>query len=119
VVGRSGRVFAQEELAVVAAEEEGEAVQVGADCVQSVGGVADVGQERWGEGGGVGGEPAGDELGVSASSMASAVSMQVRGMAVPVADLPREQCRPWWLHRTRPGVGPYADSYTGRPQGRR
>jgi hypothetical protein len=32
------RVFAEEELAVVAAEEEGEAVQVGAKCVQAVGG---------------------------------------------------------------------------------
>jgi hypothetical protein len=38
-----GRVFAEEELAVVAAEEEGEAVQVVAECVQAVGGVADVG----------------------------------------------------------------------------
>jgi len=48
------RVFAEEGLAVVAAEEEGEAVQVGAECVEAVGGVADVGQERWGERGGVG-----------------------------------------------------------------
>jgi hypothetical protein len=33
------RVFAEEELAVVAAEEEeGEAVQVGAECVQAGGG---------------------------------------------------------------------------------
>jgi len=31
-------VFAEEEFAVVAAEEEGEAVQVGAECVQAVGG---------------------------------------------------------------------------------
>src|SRR6266513_2618817 len=54
-------VFAEEVLAVAAAEEEGEAVQVGAECVESVGGVADVGQQRRGEGGGVGGEPAGDE----------------------------------------------------------
>lgn len=40
-----GGVFAEEELAVVAAEEEGEAVQVGAQGVRPVGGVADVGQE--------------------------------------------------------------------------
>jgi len=40
-----GRVFAEEELAVVAAEEEGEAVQVGAQGVRPVGGVADVSQQ--------------------------------------------------------------------------
>lgn len=34
-----GLVFAEEERAVVAAEEEVEAVQVGAEYVQSVGGV--------------------------------------------------------------------------------
>ena len=55
-------VVAEEELAVVAAEEEGEAVQVGAEGVRAVGVVADVGQERRGERGGVGGQPAGDEL---------------------------------------------------------
>lgn len=37
----SGRVFAEEELAVVASAEEGEAVQVGAQGVRAVGGVAD------------------------------------------------------------------------------
>jgi hypothetical protein len=62
VGGGSGRVLPEEKPAVVAAEEEGEAVQVGAESVQAVGGVADVGQERWGERGRVGGEPAGDEL---------------------------------------------------------
>ena len=36
----------EEVLAVVAAEEEGEAVQVAAQSVQAVGGVADVGQQR-------------------------------------------------------------------------
>lgn len=53
---------AEEVLAVAAAEEESEAVQVGAEGVRSVGGMADVCQERRGEGGRVGGEPAGDEL---------------------------------------------------------
>jgi hypothetical protein len=43
-LGALGLVFAEEELAVVAAEEEGEAVQVCAERVQAVGGVADVGQ---------------------------------------------------------------------------
>jgi hypothetical protein len=55
-------VLAEEVLPVGAAEEEGEAVQVGAERVQAVGGVADVGQERWGERGGVGSEPSADEL---------------------------------------------------------
>jgi hypothetical protein len=58
----SGRVFAKEELAVGAAEEECEAVQIGAERVQAVGRVADAGHERWRERAGVGGEPAGDEL---------------------------------------------------------
>jgi len=55
-------VFAEEELAVVAAEEEGEAVQVGAEGVRAVGGVADEGEQRGGKALGVGGQPAGDEL---------------------------------------------------------
>jgi hypothetical protein len=42
--------------------EEGEAVQVGTEDVQAVGGVADEGQERGGERGRVGRGPAGDEL---------------------------------------------------------
>ena len=37
----------EEVLAVVAAKGEGEAVQVAAQSVQAVGGVADVGQQRW------------------------------------------------------------------------
>jgi hypothetical protein len=37
----SERVFAEEELAVVASEEEGEAVQAGAQGVRAVGGVTD------------------------------------------------------------------------------
>ena len=37
----------EEMLAVVAAEEEGKAVQVAAQSVRAVGGVADVGQQRW------------------------------------------------------------------------
>lgn len=48
VLGLGGWVFAEEELAVVAAEEEGEAVQVGVECVQAVGGVADEAEERGG-----------------------------------------------------------------------
>jgi hypothetical protein len=40
--GVSGRVLAEEKFSVVAAEEEGEAVQVGAEVVEAVGGVADV-----------------------------------------------------------------------------
>jgi hypothetical protein len=40
--GLSG-VVAEEELAVVAAEQEGEAVQVGTEGVRAVGGVADEG----------------------------------------------------------------------------
>jgi hypothetical protein len=42
---RLGRVVAEEEPAVVAAGEEGEAVQVGSQGVRAVGGVADEGQE--------------------------------------------------------------------------
>jgi hypothetical protein len=38
-------VLAEEELAVVAAEEEGEAVEVVAERSGAVGGVADVGQQ--------------------------------------------------------------------------
>ena len=45
----------EEVLAVVAAKEEGEAVQVAAQCVQAVGGVAGVGQQRWRQRAGVGG----------------------------------------------------------------
>jgi len=45
----------EEVLAVVAAEEEGEAVQVAAQSVQAVGGVAGVGQQRWRQRAGVGG----------------------------------------------------------------
>ncbi len=56
----SGWVLAEEELAAVAAEEEGEAVEVGSHGVEAVAGVADVGQQRRCEGGGVGGEPVGD-----------------------------------------------------------
>ena len=45
----------EEVLAVVAAKEEGEAVQVAAQSVQAVGGVAGVGQQRWRQRAGVGG----------------------------------------------------------------
>ena len=55
-------VLAEGVLPVGAAEEEGEAVQVSAERVQAVGEVAGVGQERWGERGGVGGEPSAGEL---------------------------------------------------------
>lgn len=44
--------------------------------------MADVGQERRGERGGVGGEPAADEL-EYLCEFESAVSMRVRGMQVP------------------------------------
>jgi hypothetical protein len=80
--GALGRVFTEEELAVVVAEE-GEAVQVRAQGLRAVGRVPDVGQERLTESCGVGGEPAGDELEGTASSIASAVPVRVRGMTVP------------------------------------
>ena len=48
-------IWLEEVLAVVAAEEEGEAVQVAAQSVQAAGGVADVGQQRWRRRAGVGG----------------------------------------------------------------
>ena len=43
--GASGRVLAGEEFAVVAAEEEGGTVQVAAERLKAVGGVAYVGQK--------------------------------------------------------------------------
>ena len=52
-----GEVFAEEEPAVVASEEEGEAVEVGAERVRAVGRVADKAEQRSGEALGVGGQP--------------------------------------------------------------
>ena len=54
--------WAEQFLAVGAAEEEGEAVQVLAELGRAVGGVADEVEQRCCEAGGVAGEPAGDEL---------------------------------------------------------
>ena len=91
--GASGWVLAGEEFTVVAAEEEGEAVQVGAECVQAVGGVADVGQEgRARTAGSAASQPL-MSWRVSASSMASVVSRQVRGMTgFPVRSAGRCGC---------------------------
>jgi hypothetical protein len=54
--------LAEEVLSVAAAKEEGEAVQVGAEGVQAVGGVTDECEQGRGQAGGVAGDPAGEEL---------------------------------------------------------
>lgn len=75
-----GLVFTEEELAVVAAEEEGEAVQVGPERVRAVGGWP---MKPRNDGARVAGSAASQRAmswRVSVSSIASAVPMQVRGM---------------------------------------
>jgi hypothetical protein len=54
--------WVEEGLAVTAAEQKGEPVQVGAQLREAVGGVADELFQRWAEAGGIAGKPAGEEL---------------------------------------------------------
>lgn len=65
-------------LAVAAAEQKDKARQVLAQLVDAVGGMADELFQRCGETGGVAGQPAAEELHISASSAASTASSLIR-----------------------------------------